>query len=311
MNWRLVRCGAFVALAYSAALPVAPEADAERPVAIDSTRSDRVQLQHRFTRGQTQTYQLVAAQRISPVTRDPVVTDVRMSLTFSQEVQNVAPDGSATVGTTLSNPALETDVQSRRVFEAAWARLRGLRSTTRVEPDGTLLENLGGAMTDFGALDPSGTVVDLITMTRVEFPREAVAIGESWLQTIPLSVSTADSSIVATASARYTLVGYAPFAGREVAVIDATYDTSVEGAVSFSNHARELLIGRGHGSGYLLFDVGAGEVLEIGVTNGVVLTRTDISGARSIFTADINSTVTSLSVAAAAEGSGVVAGTPE
>jgi hypothetical protein len=303
MFWRLIRYGAFIPLAYCATLPTVPVANADRPSAIDATRSERVLLQHLFARGNTKTYQLVATQSIAPVARDNTPTDVRMSLTFSQEVQNVAPDGSATVGTTLSDPSLDTDLQNRRVFEATWARLRGLRTTTRLQSDGTMLENLGGGTSDFGALDPSGTVVDLLTMTRVEFPREPVAIGESWLQTIPLSVSTADGSIMATAAARYTLAGYAPFAGREVAVIDAIYDTTIEGAISFSNQAREVLIGRGHGSGYLLFDVRAGEVLQVGVNNGVVLTRTDISGGRATFTSQMAATVTSVS-AGSVEGSG-------
>ena len=303
MSWRFIRCGASIALAFCATLPMVPLADAERPASIDSTRSERVLLHHLFARGDTKTYQVVATQSIAPVSRGNVPTDVRMSLTFSQEVQNVAPDGSATVGTTLSDPSFETDVQSRRMFEATWARLRGLRTTNRLETDGTMLENLGGGTSDFGALDPSGTVVDLLTMTRVEFPREPVAIGESWLQTIPLSVSTADGSIRATAAARYTLAGYAPFSGREVAVIDATYDTTIEGTLTFSNQASEVLVGRGHGSGFLLFDVRAGEILQVEVNNGVVLTRTDISGGRSTFTSEMAATVTSIS-AGAMEGSG-------
>lgn len=292
-----------MAATYCATLPLSPVAEAERPVSIDATRSERVLLHHIFARGNTKTFQIVATQSITPVSSENAPTDVRMSLTFSQEVQNVAPDGSATVGTTLSNPSFETDLQSRRLFEATWARLRGLRTTTRLQTDGTMLENLGGGTGDFGALDPSGTVVDLLTMTRVEFPGEPVAIGESWTQSIPLSVSTADGSIHATAAARYTFAGYSPFAGREVAVIDATYDTTIEGTLTFSDQAHEDLVGRGQGSGYILFDARAGEILQVEVTDGVVLSRTDISGARSTFTSQMTASVTSIS-AGAMEGSG-------
>jgi hypothetical protein len=86
-------------------------------------------------------------------------------------------------------------------------------------------------------------------------------------------------------------------------VIDATYDTTIEGTLTYSNQTSEVLVGRGHGSGFLLFDVRAGEVLQVEVNNGVVLTQTDISGGRSTFTSQMAATVTSIS-AGAMEGSG-------
>jgi hypothetical protein len=281
---------------------------AERPSVIDSTRATRAQLQYSFSRGQTSSYTLQFTQQIEPLSGQPDENNflITVSLPFNQEVQNVSDSGVSSIATTLGELALDVQTESRTNFDPVRERLRGVRITSRVDRDGTLVEQINPLAIGLPAFDPAALVADIFLSSQPALPREAVGIGDSWIQTIPMSLTTVDLSISGDISVRYTLVGYAFYGGREVAVLDGVYETSVSGVESMEGLTSATVVGRGNGEGYVLFSVGEGRVLEHGMRNGVVLTTTDATGSRSVVGIQFQASVSLGGLPQDAEGSAAV-----
>jgi hypothetical protein len=229
-----------------------------------------------------------------------------VSLPFTQEVQNVSDSGVSSIATTLGELALDVQTESRTNFDPVRERLRGVRITSRVDRDGTLVEQINPLAIGLPAFDPAALVADIFLSSQPALPREAVGIGDSWIQTIPMSLTTVDLSISGDISVRYTLVGYAFYGGREVAVLDGVYETSVSGVESMEGLTSATVVGRGNGEGYVLFSVGEGRVLEHGMRNGVVLTTTDATGSRSVVGIQFQASVSLGGLPQDAEGSAAV-----
>lgn len=282
-------------------------ASAERPTTVDASRSDRVQLVYKYTRGQTSSFTLNLHEVIEPLSgqSESNAFDITLSLPFTQQVQSVTDQGVASIGTTLGELTLNVETAGRNNLSSVRDRLRGVRITSSIEPDGTVVEQINPLQTDVPAMDPSGGVADLLVTIRPELPLEPVGIGDSWVQSTPLSVTTADGMVTGTVNARYTLAGYALYAGREVVVLDGTYESVIDGTENYGGLTSATLVGRGNGEGYIIFDVAAGRVLEHGLDNGLVLTTTDASGGRAVVGAITHATIVASNVGAAdGEGSG-------
>lgn len=298
------------AQAITLALLIAPAAAfAERPTTIDSSRATRAQLEYEWSRGQTASYTLQFSQQIEPLSGQPESNNflISVSLPFNQEVQSVSDSDVAGIATTLGELAMDVQTTARVNFNPVRERLRGVRITSRVESDGTLLEQINPLSNGLPAFDPAAIVADLFISSQPALPREPVGIGDSWIQTIPMSLSTVDLSITGELRVRYTLAGYAMYGGREVAVIDGLYETFVNGVESMEGLTSATVIGRGSGEGYVLFSVSEGRVLEHGMRNGVVLTTTDATGGRSVVGIQIQASVTMGGLPTDVEGSGVAA----
>jgi hypothetical protein len=284
-------------------LPAA--AFAERPTTVDSGRADRVQLVYKYSRGQTASFMLELHEVIEPLSGQAQTNayDINVALPFTQQVQSVNDQNVASLGTTLGELTMTVETTGRNNLSSVRDRLRGVRITSSIESDGTVVEQINPLQTDVPAMDPSGGVADLLVTIRPELPLEPVGIGDSWIQSTPLSVSTADGMVTGTLNARYTLAGYALYAGREVVVLDGTYESMIDGTENYGGLTSAALVGRGAGQGYILFDVSAGRVLEHGLDTGLVLTTTDASGGRAVVGAITHATIIATNVPAA-EGSG-------
>jgi hypothetical protein len=206
-----------------------------------------------------------------------------LSVPWTQEVQSIAANGAASLAQTIGEPAFRvTAGQTRQDLTQSRTRLRTARVTLRVAPNGSILEQLSSIQSDAPIFDPSSVTTDLIAMSRIEFPQEPISVGESWIQVVPMSLSASDGSIQGSIQVRYTLAGYASWRGREVAVFDGELTARMDGALSYANLTSDALVGRGSGASWVLFDVQRQEVLEMGFQQGLVLTRTPVSGARSM-----------------------------
>lgn len=303
----IVRNGLLLAALTGAALLSVPNsASAERPAQVDATRTEPVQLSHRTARGQSRTLTLSAEVRAEAVEGAALpVTVLNLELPMVLEVQSVADDGVASVSASFT--PVRVDIRADDVAVDSSAMIASLGSTRlsfTVSPTGAVSERSGNFARDTSRADTGGTVIDTLSLAWIEFPSEPVAIGESWMQTVPLYLAEGNANLTAQLSTRYTLAGYVMWGGREQLLIDSTYSTTVNGTQggTTAETPTTTIVGRGSGDGFAIVDPSTGNVVHLEGTNGAVLTYTDSAGVRTIET--IRSEWTLSSGSGAAEGSG-------
>lgn len=281
---------------------IAADAFAERPANIDTTRTDSISLAYRLARGDSHNH-VFTAQMETEGLEGPSSqrSAVRLNIPVTYEVQSVDGAGTALVATSLRTPEVSFSVNGQAQSATALANtFRSARLTQSVARDGTIVERTGR----FAATTPSeafvtGFVSDSLAVHWVQFPQEAVNIGDSWLQIIPMDMHDAENNLSATVSVRYTLSGFASSGTGEVAVIDAQYTTAIDGQMIGDSGRSVRVVGRGHGEGYLLFDYREGRIHELGLQNGVVITATENNGQRSVTAFSSNAEFRAQVVAAA------------
>ncbi len=292
-------------LVVAALLVIATEAAAERPAEIDTSRSDHVSLRYSFERGASQAFALDASTVSEGLegTRG-TVTEFTISMPVTYEVQTVDDAGVATVATSLRAPVMSLTVGGesegvRGISEV----IRAARLTHQIAADGTLVERSGEIEPDDTAADASSFLTDTLALAWVDFPQESVAIGDSWLQIVPMQMNDSETALMANVSVRYTMAGFALVNGVEHAVIDAEYTTTIDGQLNAgAQGVRSLrVVGRGRGEGYIIFDHRAGRAAEVHLDNGVVFTATESNGFRTSESVVSHTTLRSQVVAAAVE----------
>ncbi len=270
---------AVAAIAISIAVP----SFAARPETVDTEREGEVELRYQFARGNSTSYVLEAnfqSEGLEGTYGERVGVQLTMPLTF--EVQSVDANDVALIATSLRSPAFTVTEQGEPASSSSMvASLRDARLSQSVSSDGTVSERSGvftiNNNRDAFAL---GFIADVLAIRWAQFPREAVSIGESWLQVIPMDINEPNGAIAATISVRYTMVGYVP--GANIAVIDTEYSTAVDGTVESPEGRSSRLTGRGDGTGYILFDIGAHRITEMSFSSGLVLATVQNNGARSM-----------------------------
>ena len=279
------------ATASMALLTTAP-ASAERPAQIDNTRSDTVTLTHSFARGQSSLYELIATQTIEQLEGDGDLTaSLDITLPVRVEVQSVDDGGLATVTTSMGDPTIAMIVdEDDEDPDDAEDILDAARITQVVQPDGTVVETSGALEEDGSVVNATGMVSDLLSALWIQFPTDPVAIGDTWLQTMPLAMGGDSDNLRAVVNARYTLAGYAAGVGGEQVVIDVEYTQVIEGDVQQAG-VPVYVVGRGLSRGYILFDHRGGVVTESGVEGGLVLTFNEPNGDRMTMSLESSATV--------------------
>ena len=257
-----------------------PDAGAERPAEIDESRTETVRLQYKFDRGASHSFLFdwtYASEELEGGDgEDSVVT---LSMRITHEVQSTN-GGSGTLATSLQTPTITRSengepISADRLSDA----LASARLTQTVAPDGSVSGGTGTISTS-NAEDATavGFLNDAFQLQWIQFPLEAVTIGDSWLQT----EQEVEGGLTSVLSARYTLVGYAREGERDLAVIDTVYSYSVDGQVVAERSGRPArVVARGHGGGYVLFDHNRGQIHELGIRLGTILTSTETSGIHS------------------------------
>ena len=269
-------------LALALQAPLLASADRPSSASIDTSRKDKVVLSHEFRRGQSFSFTTTASQTIESLDGiESVKADSRVTLPVVYEVQRTEADGSAVLTLSAAGANVSATANGRAVALGSFVdSLRSSRVTRAIRRDGTIAETTGTLPSDSSQARTSAFVADLLAMHWVQFPAEPLAIGESWLQSIPLQLDDTTGKLNGSINARYTLVG---FSGQN-AVIDATYEAEVEGSLTEgSAGARTVRVsGRGRGEGYVLFDPQGGVVVESGSRLGLVNTFTETNGIRRV-----------------------------
>lgn len=276
---------ALLAMTLLAGAPASAQNAEGAPEAMDTSRSDAVEMAYSLSRGASQTYALEASFSSEGLEGTAGTRlEMTLSMPLSYEVQSVDSAGVALVATSLRDPAVTLTENGEPVDGGTIAQsLRSARLTQAVSSDGTVTERSGG----FGVLDNRdvyalGFVSDTLAMRWMQFPQEPVAIGDSWLQVIPMDMHDSEAGLQATVAARYTLVGFER--GGQVAVVEAEYTTTIEGVSNTRTGRSARIVGRGAGEGTIRFDHGASRINEMVFRNGIVLTATESNGARTVRT---------------------------
>lgn len=277
------------ALAFLLCLGLAPAAAyAERPAQIDTTRNDSVQLAYRFSRGASQAWSLTLQQSVEGLQNTRQASaEVQLSGTIRYEVQSVDPAGVATITTTVANPQVVVRTNGSTTSAAPLASVvRAARVSQRIRPDGTSEERTQLPDNDPTGADTTATLTDLMSLLWVQFPAEQLRVGDSWVQTVPSYSHDPQNGINGTISIRYTFTGYALHRGSEHLVLDAIVESALDGTrqPSGANAQSARIVGRGHGTAYVLFHAGRGQVAEVGYDHGFVLTITEQNGRRAVQT---------------------------
>lgn len=272
-----MRLPAPLALAAALTLIGLPQAHAERPTEIDDSRSGSVTLQYTFDRGAAHNFVLdwtYASEELEG--GDGGQTSVTLNMPLTHEVQTTA-GGAGTIATSLQTPTLVREIDGEPAETSGLSgALLSARLTSTVARDGTV-SNASGTVT---TTDPDeataiGFLNDVFQLQWIQFPLEAISIGDSWLQT----QQDLEGGLTSVLSARYTLVGFTRSGERDLAVIDTVYTYSVDGQVVAERSGRPArIVARGHGEGYVLFDHNRGQVHEMGIRLGTILTSTETSG---------------------------------
>lgn len=269
-----------MALAATFILAAAPEARAERPAEVDDTRTETVRLQYKFDRGASHNFLfdwVYGSEELEG--GDGESTAVTLSMPVTHEVQS-ANGGSGVIATSLQTPTIARQANGEAVSDDGLAAaLQTARLTQTVAPDGSVSGGSGTIGTS-NAEDATtvGFLNDAFQLQWIQFPMEAVSIGDSWLQT----EQETEGGLTSVLSARYTLAGYAREGDRDLAVIDTVYTYSVDGQVVAERSGRPArVVARGHGDGYVLFDHNRGQIHELGIRLGTILTSTETSGVHS------------------------------
>ncbi|HEU4997241.1 MAG TPA: hypothetical protein VFT29_20630 [Gemmatimonadaceae bacterium] len=149
-------------------------------------RGQRLQLELRPRAGDTLRMRLDQVTEMSGGRRGnrsadppkPVVTTLEM---FSRAiVESSAATSTIILAVTDSVSVRSTNEQGRSMAAATERQLAGRKLRLRVSPDGTV-----------GVADPAGNVPrevsELVAVMPASFPREPVAIGETWVREMPIS----------------------------------------------------------------------------------------------------------------------------
>lgn len=265
------------ALAAALMLSASPQANAERPAEIDDARAGSVSLQYTFDRGASHNFVFdwtYASEELEG--GDGGSSTVTLNMPITHEVQAVS-GGAGTIATSLQTPTIARAVDGEPADGTGLTdALRSARLTATVARDGTISDASGTVVTS----DPEeatalGFLNDVFELQWIQFPLEAVAIGDSWLQT----QQDIDGGLTSVLSARYTLAGFTRQGERDLAVIDTVYTYSVDGQVVAERAGRpSRVVARGHGEGHVLFDYNGGQVHELGIRLGTILTSTETNG---------------------------------
>lgn len=254
---------------------------AERPAEVDTSRTSEIQLGYAFERGNAESHVLDAhmtAEALDSGTREPA-WELILSLPLSYEVQSVNDAGNALVATSLGSPTVTrrengVNVDTGSVLQG----LRAARITATVAPNGSVVDRSTGTSEPGDRTDAVAWLADILAYHMPQFPQEPIVVGDSWLQ----AINHSQDDLVTSVTIRYTLAGFADHPIGNVAVIDATYTTTVEGQTTVSGTAMQRIVGRGSGEGYLLFDHEGGRIVESGLRNGVVITSSTHAGHRTM-----------------------------
>jgi hypothetical protein len=280
MNTRI----ASVALTVLLGIP-ASEAYAERPSQIDTTRTDAVELSHRFSRGASLPWTVTLRQRVEGLqhTRQQEA-EVELTARIRNEVQSVDATGIATLATSIADPSVQLRINgSAHNAAPTTSVLRSTRMSQRIRPDGTTDERTQLPARDPSGADTSAALTDLLSYMWIQFPAEPLRVGDSWVQSIPTYYHDPQNGVNANATIRYRFAGYALHQGTEHLVLETIYEVAVDGTRTSSGSAAQTarIVGRGHGSGYALIHAARGSVSELGVELGYVLTVTEQNGRRA------------------------------
>lgn len=256
-------------------------ADAARPESVDTDRDTEVTLNYAFSRGDATSYVLEAnfASEALDATFGATM-EVQLTLPLTYEVQSTDDAGIALIATSLRSPSLTVTEQGEETSASSLEEsLQGARLSQAVSNDGTVSDRTG-AFTVHDSRDTFvlGFVADVLGIRWVQFPQESIAVGESWLQIIPLDINDSDGGLSANIAVRYTLAGFET--GTNIAVIDTEYTTTIDGEIVSEDGRGSRLTGRGTGDGYILFDIDGHRIRELHFSSGLVIASTLSDGTR-------------------------------
>lgn len=273
-----------LALCAAPTLALSTPAEAARPAEVNAEQSAPVTLRLMLQRGLTRSYTFEGQ-----LTREGLegtagnVANLEASLRYTFEVQSVADDGTVDIAASLTEPVMRYAVnEEEEGSDDLFTSVRDARLTVRAATDGSLRERSGTIDTRTVNPDIGSFLQDAFNQLWIQFPQEPVAAGDSWMQVVPLTLGATASGIEAAVNARYTFAGFADVDGVNTAVIDVQYATEIDGNMSVGAASRLLrVVGRGTGTGHILFDPARGVITEMAVDNGSVLTATETNGRRS------------------------------
>ena len=288
-------CRFFSVLPFILSFSFAAIAAAERPTEIDTNRSGATELLLQFERGDARAYMIELHQDVEALSRRDNSITVDGSIPIQTEVLNTDDSGIAEIAISIDRPEFTIiDSTDEINVRSVISNLRSARITRRVRTDGHRVDAVGHFPDDESNAPITATISDLLTTIWIELPGEEIQTGETWVQTAPMWISEDIDTLHAEQTLRYTLTGFATVSGNELAVIDFVIEEQTNGEVRLDEDGVQTMQinGRGNGTGYLLFDVRAGFVREIGINIGAVIIYEDSSGLQFITSTTSNATMT-------------------
>ena len=255
--------------------------------ATDSTSTDKVTLRYKFAKGQTLRFNTTARQTISAVGSSTSLSESRITLPSLFEVQEVTPEGGADMTLAIRSPNISLTSNGQQVDVSNLVKSISASQVQRtLLAEGTMVDPAPVGERDAMTGEAAAFVNDLLAMQWPEFPSEPMSVGAQWLQTIPMAVTDDTGRVDATANLRYTFKGVQK-ANRNIAVIGVVYETAANGSVPTpGSNSTSVLVSRGRGEGFLLFDMQAGLVTETEYRLGIVNVVVNPVGARTTLTVE-------------------------
>jgi len=255
--------------------------------ATDSTSTDKVTLRYKFAKGQTLRFNTTARQTISAVGSSTSLSESRITLPSLFEVQEVTPEGGADMTLAIRSPNISLTSNGQQVDVSNLVKSISASQVQRtLLAEGTMVDPAPVGERDAMTGEAAAFVNDLLAMQWPEFPSEPMSVGTQWLQTIPMAVTDDTGRVDATANLRYTFKGVQK-SNRNIAVIGVVYETAANGSVPTpGSNSTSVLVSRGRGEGFLLFDMQAGLVTETEYRLGIVNVVVNPVGARTTLTVE-------------------------
>ncbi len=264
---------------------------ADPPIAVNPELTDPATLRYQFEAGSSQVYRMTVRQTMNMQGAGlggGAQTEMTISMDTTQAVQSVE-DQTAVIRQTTSNSALTVSVNGEAMPTGDLAGMvDGLSVTVTMNGRGQVLDTSVDEVSDPQMQQMLSMLEDSLSQMTLEFPEEALNIGASWTQALPLDMDQPGMDIDSTTSATYTFMGYAEVDSRPVAVLQSDIGISLSGSFQELGETTSVS-GQGTGSGYTYFDNGSGTLLNGTMTMQLQMT---IAGEGMSIEQNMNMTVT-------------------
>ncbi|MCA9564891.1 MAG: hypothetical protein KC561_15445 [Myxococcales bacterium] len=240
-------------------IPLAAHADP--PVPIDASMTDAATLRYQYTAGQVDAWRMQMVQNITMSGAgmpDNTTTESTMTMDTTQTVQSVDESGTATISQAISNTSVEMNVGGMEIPGDEVANmLNGLTVQMQITNRGEVLDTQMGEISDPMMAQMMGSLEDSFSQMTLTFPEEAIPVGHTWTEDLPMDMNQPGLDMDSSTTATYTFLGYANVEGTPMAVIESAITLTMSGDVSEMG-ASATVEGNGTGHGYTYFDNGSG-----------------------------------------------------